>query len=58
MKCPKCGQPLENADIVCTEWAERTYYDSCVGECSKCGKKYEWTELFKFDHAEDLHELN
>ena len=54
--CPNCGHELiedESCDIF-------VYISECqeyiVGHCENCGKKYQWVNIYKLSHVEDLKE--
>ena len=54
MKCPICGSFVRALVTVDSEWVNGAYYDSVEGTCPDCGTAWQWTEVFTFDHAEDI----
>lgn len=58
MFCPNCNNYVGASDTIDTEWCDNKYYDNVEGVCPKCGKMWNWTEVYIFDHDEDVHEIN
>ena len=58
MICPNCGREFYSHETLDTEWFHNKYYDYMIGDCPNCGKRYRWTEVYKFDRVEDVEEVN
>ena len=58
MKCPNCKSIVRAEETYDTEWTENRYYDCVEGTCPICDKIWRWTEVYVFDHIEDVEELN
>lgn len=58
MNCPNCDAYMYAVDTLDSEFVSNCYYDSVVGYCPKCGKTYQWVEVFKFDRVEDVEEID
>lgn len=56
MNCPNCGAKLENTDSITLDYDNGKYFDRLCGECLNCGKRYTWTEVFKFSHIINIEE--
>lgn len=58
MNCPNCDTYISITDVVeDSGWDGTSHYDIVKGSCSKCGKTYQWVEVFTFDHIEDVQEI-
>lgn len=57
MTCPNCKNEVEIVDTVDTECFGNFYYDIVEGVCHTCGKLWRWTEVFSFDHVENIEEI-
>ena len=58
MKCSNCNHLVEATETLDTEYFNGKYFDYVEGACPNCGKAYNWVEVFKYDHDEDIHEIN
>lgn len=58
MICPNCGREFYATDTLDTEWCAGKYYDDVIGTCPDCEKTYTWTEVYVFDHIENIQEEN
>ena len=54
--CPTCKMPLENVDVLNTEWHEGRSYDYVYGECPNCNKQWRWTEVYALATTIDIEE--
>ena len=57
MKCPYCKNVVCAEKTYGTQWVKNTYYDDVEGTCPNCGKSWCWTEVYTFDHIENVEEL-
>lgn len=57
MRCPNCYEWISDAYTHEEEYYDLTYYSTMIGTCSKCGKKYKWTEVFTFDDIIEVEEM-
>jgi hypothetical protein len=57
MICPNCGTLVKSDNLVNNDWNEGRYYDYVTGECNKCHKYWQWTEVFNYSHDEDIEEI-
>ena len=56
-ECLECKIELEFDDTVDT-WVNGDIVEmKNIGHCSKCGKKYQWRDVYNFSHFEDLEEV-
>lgn len=53
--CPHCNEVLLT-EITNNEWYDECYIDSVKGECPKCGRIYNWEEVYRFADIIDFHE--
>lgn len=54
--CPYCNINLElNEHYDCYDDGDTTIYYA-MGYCNHCKRNYNWKDIFKFDHFEDLEE--
>jgi endogenous inhibitor of DNA gyrase (YacG/DUF329 family) len=51
MKCPNCGQELENYEIY-SEQYDSKYYETYTCVCPDCGETWEWVDVYEFSHTE------
>lgn len=58
MKCPNCGCFVSAQAIEDSDWMTDIYFDFVEGTCPKCGKSYAWKEIYKYDHDEDIQEID
>lgn len=57
--CPKCGEIIEQFDIIDREDTDDEMYDLIlVGECPKCGRQYRWHEVYRFYGVDKLEEIS
>lgn len=54
MICPNCGREFYATDTIETEWYMGKYYDAVMGTCPNCEHHFTWTEVYVFDHIEDI----
>ena len=55
--CPKCGYTIDCWETVNDSSDFDTYQLLCAGGCSHCGTDYQWWEVYKFSHNENLEEV-
>lgn len=58
MKCPNCGNYVHAVDTLDSEWIDNEYYDTVEGVCDKCGKIWQWEEVYSFNRDYDIREIN
>lgn len=58
MKCPNCGNRVYAFETVDSEWIDNEYYDTVEGTCSKCGKNWQWEEVYSFNRDYDIREID
>ena len=56
MKC-YCGGKII-VQVVDNEEIGDEYRDYFTGICDKCGKLYEWADVYKYTHTTPLYEIN
>ena len=54
MICPNCGREFYATNTIEIEWEMGKYYDTVIGICPNCEHKFFWTEVYVFDHIEDI----
>lgn len=54
--CPECGYPIDCWETIDESIDVDTYKLLCVGECSNCGKGYDWWKVYNLSHIEELEE--
>lgn len=57
MNCPNCGTYIYTTELLDSEFESNCYYDFVEGRCPKCGKIYDWTEVYTFNRIEDVEEV-
>jgi len=57
MICPICGEEVFPMETINTEVSDNFYYEYLEGRCLGCYKKWRWTEAFKFDHIQEVEEI-
>ena len=57
MKCPNCKHEVRASETYDTDWCDTNYYDFVEGTCPNCGKNWQWTEVYIFDHVEEVEEI-
>lgn len=57
MKCPNCGNEVYAVDTLDSEWIDNEYYDTVEGTCPKCGKIWQWEEVYSFSRDYDIREI-
>ena len=55
--CPKCGHTIDCWETVDDSTDFNTYKVLCAGGCSNCGTDYQWWDVYKFSHSENLEEV-
>ena len=53
-KCSICNLLLEEIDAYDTEMDGNSIIVHIVGECPLCEREYQWTEVYKYSHYENL----
>ena len=55
IKCPDCNVELNWEDVIDTEWREPDVLANiCEGSCPICKKTFQYTDIYKFSHAENI----
>ena len=54
--CPKCGNIIKYWETVDEFTEVYTHNIFCIGVCPHCKTNYQWWEIYKFSHIEDLEE--
>ena len=57
LTCPKCGHTIDFWETVDEYTDDDTHEILCAGVCSHCGTDYQWREVYKFSHNENLEEV-
>ena len=58
VRCPHCDNLLgavDHYDVYEADVDTTIYY--ATGRCYVCGKNYRWEEVFKYNHFENLEEI-
>ena len=55
--CPNCGTTLMDIETIDTEYEPGTYYDTLVGKCPSCGKRWMWEEVFEYVRTINIEEV-
>lgn len=58
MKCPNCDYSnLRVIGNLGPVYINSSYHNIVEGTCSNCGRFWGWTEVFTFDHYENIEEI-
>ena len=57
-KCPKCNVELDWDNVIDIELRDMDEMANiCQGSCPICKKHYQYTDVYKLDHVEDMVEI-
>ena len=55
MKCPYCNETLD-VELLDNEFSAGAYYDTVLGVCPKCDRRFKWIERFTYDGYDEFEE--
>lgn len=55
--CPKCGDTIEQFDIIEEFYDDEVFSLRLVGECPTCSRQYRWQETYHYYGVSFLEEV-